>query len=201
MVPVLSLVQHHGDAQFRIICREKADERREILFRSVNLIDDLLRRARFTRYSVAIESGLGGRPFFGRHHFQRFYDLFGRAFPEDGPGHTRIILGKHCPILVLQTIDQHRPHQLAAIGDGGHGHDHLQMSHTDRMPHRNTADHEFVIPELVHVAVDLATEGNPGLGSKSEGLYVVVELLFAQLVNRNLGCADVRRFCDDVLHR
>src|SRR5207249_2538775 len=53
--------------------------------------------------------------------------------------------------------------------------------------------------ELVDPSVDLAAEGNAGSSSKTIGFDIVVELLLPELIDRDLGCADVRRLGDDIL--
>ena len=51
-----------------------------------------------------------------------------------------LILDHNFAVRVLQTVHQHRAHQHAVVGDGAHGHDHLQRRDGDALAHRDLRD-------------------------------------------------------------
>ena len=184
---VLRLIEHHRDAEFRVIRRKKTHERSGVFSRRVNAIDYFLRGPSLASDGVAIQRRFGCRAIFRGNQLQRLDDLFGSILTDHLANRLRMILRKDRAVLILQTIDDHRPHQLTLIRYCRHSHDHLQMRHAHRLAHRHPADHQLVILELVHPPIDLAPQRDPRPVPETKGLDVIVELLLAQLVDGDLG--------------
>src|ERR1035441_7706793 len=143
-----------------------------------------------------------GRGAFRRDHgLERGHHLLRRRFADHPPHALWRKLGHHSMVAILQPVHEHRLHQHAFIGNGAHGHHHLQARDCDTLTHRNLGDrHLAPLLQRMHDPADLPWERQTRPRPKAVVVDVIVEPALAHL-NADLRGAYVRGLGDDVFHR
>ena len=160
-----------------------------------------LRRAGLARDGVVLERSLLRSAAFHGHGLERGHHLTRGVRGHGLLGHLRL-KALHIRAAIPQSLDQHRAHEPAFVGNRRHRHHHLQVCDIDAVAHRDARDGQTV--PLLHrpdAARAFAFERDARLLPEAEARHVVVELLLAEAIDGDLGRADVRRLGDDALNR
>src|SRR5690242_11230681 len=104
-------------------------------------------------------------------------------------------------MLILQAIDQHGAHEPSFIGNGAHGHHHLQPSHSDPLAHWYLGNRYFApIAYGVNDSGHLARQRYAGGSAKAEIADIIVKAGLAHF-DSNLPRPDIRGLGNDAFDR